>query len=216
MQDNQLNPAVLIIAAVIALSAGVWFGFDHSGKSAGKAPPDIQGTILPAPKILSDFQLIDNQEQEFTLASLRTQWHMLFIGYTFCPDICPTTLQVMKQVTKIMEERGLTPPRVVFISIDPERDKPELLSEYVKYFNKDYIGVTGAENDLQNLTSQLAVHYRKAAGTSGDINASDYLMDHSAVIMLTNPDGNLQAYLSPPHTPAQIVDSIIRTQTFYE
>ncbi|MCW9012287.1 MAG: SCO family protein [Gammaproteobacteria bacterium] len=215
MQDKQLNSVILIVAAVIALSAGAWFGFDHSRNSAQNLPPKIQGVILPAAKKIKQFELFDAQKNKFSLNKLHGQWHMLFVGYTHCPDVCPTTLAVMKQVTQLMQEQNLQPPSVVFVSIDPERDTPENLAEYVKYFNEDFVGVTGSEKELKNLAQQLAVYFKKVAGSSGDVDASDYLMDHSAAIILINPDAKLHAYLTAPHTPMQIIDAIIRSQAYY-
>ena len=214
MSNNQSNLVVLISAALIALVAGIWMGFEQSGQQ--RTAPPIQGAIVPTAKILNDFSLTDHLDKAFSLEQITGQWHLLFIGYTYCPDICPTTLEVLKQVHELMGEQKLTPPQVVFISIDPERDNPATLNQYVKYFNQNFIGVTGSEQELQKLTKQLAVHYRKVAGTSGDINQNDYLMDHSAALMLVNPQGQLQAYLTAPHTPMQIIDSILRSQSYYE
>ncbi len=213
MQENNSSTLLLIVSVVIALSAGAWFGF-NSDKST--AVPEIQGIILPFSKTLNEFNLTDHKKNTFSLNNLKNKWSLLFIGYTHCPDVCPTTLNTVKQAYDLMNKQNLTPPQMVFISIDPERDTPERLAEYVSYFNKDFVGVTGELKQLKLLTSNLSVFFKKAVGSSGDIKADDYLMDHSASLVLVNPDGNITSYLSAPHTAKNIVDSIIKSQEYYK
>ena len=213
MQENNSSTLLLIVSAVIALSAGVWFGFDSSKPAA---IPKIQGIILPFAKTLNEFNLTDHKNNTFTLNDLKNKWSLLFIGYTHCPDVCPTTLNTVKQAHNLMKEQNITPPQMVFISIDPERDTAERLAEYVSYFNKDFIGVTGELKNLEALASNLSVFFKKSAGASGDINADDYLMDHSASLILVNPEGSVTSYLSAPHSPMNIIDSIVRSQEYYK
>ena len=212
MQENNTSTLLLIVSAVIALSAGVWVGFD-SGKPA--PAPKIQGVILPSAKTVVEFNLIDHKNNSFTLNNLKDKWSLLFVGYTQCPDVCPMALNILKQTHSLLKEKNIIPPQIVFISIDPERDTPEILAKYIRYFNEDFVGATGKVEELQKLASNLSVYYKKAAGSSGDIEADDYLMDHSSSFMLINPEGKLQAFLTAPHTPKQIIDSIYQTQIFY-
>lgn len=212
-KNNDSATLILIVSAVIALSAGVWFGFDSSKPVS---VPGIQGMVLPSPKLVDNFELTDHQNKQFSRENLKNKWSLVFVGYTNCPDICPTTLNTVKQVHNLMLEQQLSPPQMVFISADPERDTPERLNEYVSYFNPEFIGATGKLDALTQLAKNLGVFFKKAAGSSGDINASDYLVDHSASLILTNPEGNISAYLSAPHTPMKIIDSIIRSQEYYK
>jgi len=140
----------------------------------------------------------------------------MFIGYTHCPDVCPTTLTTLQQTAKLMREQQLELPHVVFVSIDPARDTTEKLASYVSYFDKEFLGVSGETAELNKLTTSLAVYYAKAAGSSGDMNKDDYLMDHSAALMLINPQGQLQAYLNPPHSPEKIIEAVIKAREYYE
>ena len=214
MNTTQKN-LLFALAAIIALAAGMLLGINTQEK-APEPPPPIKGTILPIAKVLNDFQLVDHHLQSLTKDSLKNQWTLVFMGYTNCPDICPTTLSTLRQVSQLMEEQQLKAPTMLFISADPDRDTPDLLRQYVTYFNKDYLGATGDEKEIAALAKQLAVFYKKVPGTSGDINQNDYLIDHSSSLMLINPDGNLQAYLTAPHSPMQIIDSIIRTRVYFE
>ena len=211
-----IKQTLVITAAAVALLCGMWIGY-YTNRDTGVnlEPQGIQGTILPTAKPLSDFKLTNQKGDIFNKSNLVGKWSLLFIGYTHCPDVCPSTLETVKQVYSLMEEQALTPPTMVFISIDPERDTSEILNDYVTYFNPEFIGLTGNKTEIDDFVKQLSGFYAKAAGSSGDINNSDYLMDHTASLMLVNPQGNLQAYLSAPHTPMKVIDGIVRTQAFY-
>ena len=213
-ENKSLNP-MLIVVASIALLAGLWLGFLTDQKKTA-TPPEIYGTLLPVAKTLTTFHLLNQNNQAFTVQNLRDNWSLIFVGYTHCPDICPTTLTSLQQTMELMQTQAIAFPKVIFISVDPERDTPDVLAKYVSYFNKDFIGVTGSDTELKNITAQLAVYYRKAAGSSGDISNQDYLMDHSAALMLINPQGELQAFLTAPHIPAQISESIKRSMQYYD
>ena len=216
MSDNK-SSLNFIILGLLALILGLWFGLGtdfHKPYAPDKAPT-IGGVILPTAKILGDFSLQDHSGQVFNKQSLKGNWTIVFMGYTQCPDVCPATLSIMKQTVAFMNDKSEDVPQTVFVSVDPDRDTPEKLAEYVTYFNSDFKGVTGAHDQLKKLALELSVYYKKSAGSSGDVNADDYLMDHSAALMLINPEGNLQAFLTAPHDPAKITDSIIKTREFY-
>ena len=127
----------------------------------------------------------------------------------------PNTLSVLNQVSLLMKEQQLQPPRIIFISIDPKRDQPELIDQYVKYFNREFIGITGNEKELASMSKQLSVVYAKAPGADGKITDDNYLMDHSSSLVLVNPEAQVQSFLTAPHTPMQIIDSIVRSQVYY-
>ncbi len=202
MQKNNANTLLLIASAVIALSAGVWFGLDNR-----QPVPviEIQGVILPQARVIDEFTLIDNKKAPFTLQNLKNNWSLLFFGYTHCPDVCPTTLATLKRVQRLLQEQKVTPPQIVFVSIDPQRDTPEILDEYMAYFSDDFIGVTGELSELEKLTGSLGVYFRKAAGASGDINADDYAMDHTASFIVVNPEGKVAAFLTAPHDAKTVI-----------
>ena len=168
----------------------------------------IQGSMVsPARKIMIPALTKDNGEV-FTLADLTGQWHFLFFGYTHCPDVCPVTMGVLAQAKKMAAANNHMFPEVVFISVDPERDKVEMLADYLQYFDKDFTGVTGDKDYIKALTLQMSVVYMKmpgeensAAGKSG----SGYLVDHSSAILLLNPEAKLVAFFNAPHDPQTIL-----------
>lgn len=215
MSFSKLAPRLFILAAAGALVAGVWLGSRSHSSTTTKAP-EIFGTLLTVAKPLTQFALIDQSQHIFTEQNLRGNWSLIFMGYTHCPDICPTTLTTLQQTVELMQSQSLLIPNIIFISVDPERDTTDVLGKYVGYFNKDFLGVTGTAAEIKNISQQTGVYYSKAAGRSGNINKPDYLMDHSAAILLINPQAELQAYLTAPHTPQHIIESLITSKQFYE
>lgn len=220
--SSLIRRILIACAAVIAVSAGFWMSFELqqsidndyetvNEKGLAKARKlflPIQGTILnPTRKIAAPALLKDNGET-LTNEDLSGQWHLLFFGYTNCPDICPTTMGVLAQAKKIATEHNHMFPGVVFVSVDPARDKVESLGEYVRYFDKDFIGVTGDEDLIKALALQMSVVYMKMSAeddSKAAVNESGYLVDHSSALLLLNPEGRLVAFFNPPHDPEIIL-----------
>jgi len=178
-------------------------------------PPQLsQGTLLPSAKPVTDFQLTDHRGQPFTLENLRNNWTFAFFGYTHCPDVCPTSMTMLAQVQRKLEQQdGLDKlPQVVFVSVDPERDTTALLSEFVPYFHPGFIGASGDAQNTLNLTRQLGILYGKAESSAED----NYLVDHSAAIILLDPDGAFRAVFGVPHDPGLIADDFLAIKNYYE
>jgi protein SCO1/2 len=205
---------VIVVAAVVAMSAGFWFSSQQQrdDMSAQKQKEiaearnnysPIQGTILsPARKIIIP-ELYRDDGEKFTLEDLTGNWSLLFFGYTHCPDICPITLGIVAQAKKAATSINHMFPDVVFVSVDPERDKVEMLADYVQYFDKDFIGVTGDKDMIKALTLQMSVVYMKVpledTAETGSPDGSSYNVDHSSALLVLNPEGKLVAFLNPPH-----------------
>ena len=209
-------PAIMFItAALLAMSAGIWLG-KTSDDNVSLKPARIQGAIYPQAKVLNDFELINHLSENVNKSLFKNQWSLIFVGYTQCPDICPTTLSVMNQAYEQMHKNHLTSPQIIFFSVDPQRDTPDMLKQYVEYFNKNFIGITGSLDDINKLSAQLNAVFRKAPGSNGEITDTDYLIDHSSALMLINPLGELQSILTAPHMPGTIIESIINSQAYFE
>lgn len=194
------------VAGLMLFGAGLYWGgrvFDRpSAPSLMPADIGTKATVLPASKPLPEFTLTDHNGRSFTRDALKGHWTYLFFGYTHCPDVCPTTLALLNQLDQLLRDAPDLPrPRYVFVSVDPERDTPEHLAGYVPYFNPDFLGVTGAEREIEALTRSLGIIYQRHPGT-GD----DYLVDHSATILLVDPQAGLRALSSPPYQPATLAD----------
>jgi protein SCO1/2 len=219
------NNSIIIVAAIAAMSAGFWLASIQSDRNeldaqekaladARKNYSAIQGSILSPARKIAVPALIKDDGKTFTIDDISGHWSLLFFGYTHCPDICPMTLGVAAQAKKLALASSQDFPQVIFISVDPERDKVETLGEYVQYFDSDFIGVTGDEALIKALTLQMSVVYMKMTDTRIDSNGTDgsasdnYLVDHSSALLLINPEGRLVAFLNPPHDAQTIVNDI--------
>nr|MBS0020749.1 SCO family protein [Gammaproteobacteria bacterium] len=206
----------LILLTFFAGAIGLLAGFILYQSAPGKniPQPDIPGFLWPNPKALTAFSLEDHSRQAFSLERLKGKWTFLFFGYTHCPDVCPVTLSVLADVERRLAQakQPLENIQVVFVSLDPQRDNQERLQQYVQYFNPSFLGVTGDQERLTELTRQLGiVHTRVARGSS-----DDYLVDHTASILLTDPDARLVAVFGLPHNAETISSRFVTIRGFLE
>lgn len=144
------------------------------------------------PRIIPPFELTDANGEPFTLEQLKGQWTVIFFGFTSCPDICPTTLATLSKWHNALSSDIQAQAQVVMISVDPARDTPEQLREYLAHFNSDFVGVTGELRDIRILADQLNVAFNR---TSAD---EDYSVDHSGHLVLVNPYGHYHGIFKPP------------------
>jgi protein SCO1/2 len=197
-------------AATLALAAGLWLGgmFFDAERSATSNELAYNAFVYPTPKSIPDFELLDHQGAPFDKARLRGHWSFVFFGYTHCPDVCPMTLDTFKQVHDLLEAdaAGVRDAQFVFVSVDPDRDTSDTLRDFVTFFDPSFIGATGDKGQLDQLTQGLYVVYAKVAGKDPE----NYLMDHSAAVLLTNPDGDLHAVFTAPHKAADIAQTFVR------
>lgn len=156
-------------------------------------------TLLPEPRSIADFTLLDQDGQPWSKADLRGRWSLMFFGFTNCPDVCPNTLFELQRVEEILDSKLDGEPaghQVVFVSVDPQRDTPEKLGKYVEYFNPDFVGVTGEAEQIRALTSELGIAYELEEPSGAP---DSYNVLHSTAIVLMNPDGELQGAFTAPH-----------------
>lgn len=211
MFKNRILSSTLFVIALIGL--GAFFGIYTSEYYQRNQDPGIQGLLWPNPKQLRPFATIDQDNQVFGLDRLQGKWSFLFFGYTHCPDICPLTMSSLNQAWKILEQKGKADPaQVVFVSVDPQRDTSQLLKEYVRYFNPEFIGLGGTMTQVDSLARQIGIAYMHREKDE----RGDYLVDHSGSIFLIDPEGRLLAVLQGPHEPRAIVDRFLDIKHFYE
>ncbi|MCP5151082.1 MAG: SCO family protein [Ectothiorhodospiraceae bacterium] len=203
--------AVYAVVAVAAFVAGLAIARALSRPAA--PPPDLTALLWPSPKAIAPFSLVDQDGKPFDVERLRGQWTVMFFGYTHCPDVCPTTLSTLAAVHDALASGGDAERlAVIMVSVDPARDTPERLGQYVRFFGKDFIGVTGPLPDVDVLTRQLGIlyvhHQPEASG--------GYLVDHSAGILLVDPQARLVGLFSPPHEAAEIARQVRGIRAFIE
>jgi protein SCO1/2 len=197
-----------ITGSILVLAGAAAVGFFLAGGGwpdavGARAPEGLAVTrVYPEPRALPDFSLERPDGRPFTLADWRGRWNLVFIGFTHCPDICPVALGTLRDV-----ERRFPPeraPQVTFISVDPERDRGETLGRYVGFFNPRFLAATGDHETLQRLTRALGLIYLHRPAENG------YEVDHSASIVIVDPDGRLVGAVPPPHDPAAIAADLER------
>ena len=187
-----MNPRQFIIAIALglALAAGTFVALRMQAPSEPES-----ALILPAPNPVPEFSLLDQDGMPIDQTVFEGQWDLVFFGFTHCPDICPTTLQVLAAAKAALQEKGRSPlPRIVLVSVDPERDSPEVLKQYVDYFGPGNLGITGTLDEITKLTSGLGIYFEKHVSDD-----EDYAVDHSAAVLVINPDGGFEALFSGPH-----------------
>jgi protein SCO1 len=163
-------------------------------------PPTERASVLPEPRALPVLDLVGRDGRALPVNLFADRWTLVFFGFTQCPDVCPTTLAVLAQVTR--ELRDLPPPQrpqVLLVSVDPERDTPERLDAYVKFFDPDFLGATGTPGSIAATAAAFGVPYAKVSLPDGG-----YTMDHGSGIFIVGPTGGVVAYLSAPHDPGVI------------
>lgn len=172
-------------------------------------PPPFQATDITGAAFARDFRLTDHNGRVRTLADFRGKIVAVFFGYTHCPDVCPTTLS---DFARALDRLGPQAARVqvVFVTVDPERDTPELLQAFVPAFNPSFLGMYGDEATLRQLAKEYKVVYQKTSVKGAD----DYLIDHSAGTYVYDPQGRLRLlmpYGSSPEAIAQDLKTLLAT-----
>ncbi|MBJ89696.1 MAG: cytochrome c oxidase assembly protein [Woeseia sp.] len=187
---------------VIAFTSG--FLFLYKGLQHKFIEPE-HATILPSAMDLPSFSLTDHNSLPFTRDELLGSWHLVFFGFTHCPDICPATLSQLAIARSQLAEKGYKTPKILLISVDPERDTPDKLKNYLSYFDSSISGLTGSPEKIFKLTKTLGIFFSKSYDQNGD-----YSVDHSAAILLIGPDAKWHALFQAPHKIEHFVTDIPR------
>jgi protein SCO1/2 len=184
---------LLLAAALCAALAGFYL----ARQLDRPAPQLASGTWFPAAREVPDFSLRDSAGRAFTRADLRGTPTLVFFGFTHCPDVCPTTLVKLAQ----LHRQAPLPAgvRVVFVSVDPQRDTPAVLGPYVHAFDPQFIGLTGEPAAVTELARRFGVAVNRV-----ELPGGDYTMDHSAVIFLLDADAHLVGLFTPPFDVAAL------------
>lgn len=197
---KRIRTVLLTTLALTAIAMGAVTSF----RLVSTPPQPSVATLLPKPAGLPDFALVDDNDKPVSRDVFAGQWDLVFFGFTRCPDVCPLTLQILANALQQLRAQGVTPiPRIVLVSVDPERDTPELMHEYVGHFGKDNLGITGELGELRKLTNGLGIFFEKARRSDGD-----YTVDHSAVVLLIDPQGQFRALFSSPHETQNFVHDL--------
>ena len=195
-----IHKTTLIVVAVIFVLVLAFFWKITQPRALHVSDMAANGLVYFAtPREVLPFELIDHNGQPFTRDDLTGKWTMLFPGFTFCPDICPTTMAQLGQMWGYLDDKPRQDLQVIMLSVDPNRDTVEKLSQYVPYFNEDFIGLTGNLGTIANVATQMNIAFDII---NPDGAPDHYDVAHSGNIVLLNPDGNYQGFFKPPFDPS--------------
>jgi protein SCO1 len=172
--------------------------------------PTFQATDITGAAFARDFRLTDHNGQVRTLADFKGKVVAVFFGYTHCPDVCPTTLADFAAALQQLGPQRAERVQVIFVTVDPERDTPELLQAFVPAFNPAFLGMFTDADALKRLANEYKVVYQKSSVKGAD----DYLIDHSAGTYVYDPQGRLRLlmpYGSSPDAIAQDLKTLLAT-----
>ena len=187
----------LILGGALVLAAAIGFGARWL-VGAGR-----QDERLGTPSIGGPFALIDQDGRPVNSVDFRGKLMLIYFGFTWCPDICPTELQSMALALDALGPQAAL-AQAIFISVDPERDKPEVLKAYVAQFHERLIGLTGSAEQTAAAAKAYKVYYAKSGNTGG----ADYQIDHSGFIYLMDRTGIYLTHFRPGTPPAEIATRI--------
>ena len=182
-------------------------------ESRRSVPAELEGVMRPDARALESLALTDQNNRALHREDFAGKWSFVFFGYTYCPDICPMTLATLVGVdNQLKGQAGQAKDyRVVFVSVDPGRDTPEVLAHYLEFFDKEFIGLTGSKDQIDAVTRQFGAGYiMEPARAPGE-----YLISHTSSIFLIDPEARLIASFSPPHDPATIARQFRKIQEIY-
>ncbi len=199
---TRTHKIALVIAATLTLLVGLALfqaarqAASHPDKGALNAAGII---LLPQSRAWPNLPLLDQHGEVLPVSRLQGKWTLVFFGYTFCPDICPTTLAELRQRLGSLPAEQRQQVQVLMVSVDPQRDTPQQLRDYLAYFDPDYIGLTGQLDDIQQLANALSIPF-----IPGDSSRENYTVDHSGNLALLGPDGRQQGFIRAPLNLAQL------------
>jgi len=193
-QSLPWNRIVLVLAIVLAMLLALLLGYAYVRTDGGS----VTGKAL----IGGSFELVDQNGQTRTEKDFLGQNLLIYFGYTFCPDVCPTELSKMSTAMDMLPAGANVTP--VFITIDPERDTVEQVKAYVSAFHPKMVGLTGTPEQIAAAAKAYRVYYARNESSG----ASDYLMDHSSIIYFMDEDGEFVAHFTIDSTPEQIAERV--------
>ena len=199
-QTRNIRLTVAAVLAVITVIVGGFVYRIQQPRVMSAAEMKVNGLyLLDTPRNFGEIKLIDHHGKPFTRDRFEGRWSLVFFGFTYCPDICPATMSFLNQFMGQLEGTEAEGTQVVMVSVDPARDTVEQLASYVPFFNPDFIGVTGEFLDLHRFATALNTPFRKVPGQD-----ENYLVDHSANVVLVNPRGDYHGFFKTPLDQAKM------------
>lgn len=213
---------LMLILAIISLLLGLvafmgWQALSSNvlTSSVSEQLKDEGVFIFPQAINVTDVPFLNEENQLIGKTENLGKWSFLFFGYTFCPDVCPTTLSVMQQMWIQLSPEMQARTQIALVSVDTQRDTPEQLKTYMDYFDPSFTAFTGKPASLRSFAAQLNAVYAKVErkNAQGEVDTElGYLMDHSANITILDPNGNYYGFVKPPFSPKKMLKIVTAIQ----
>lgn len=210
-QQRAVYQTVAVLLVVVALVvAAIVLKFVNAKPDLKQMLANQNTLMFETPRLLPEVALTNHDGSSFSIEQFKGQWSLVNFGYTYCPDICPTNMADMNIAYKQLAAEGLAEQfKFWMVTVDPQRDTPEQLALYVPYFNEDFIGLTGAADQIATLATQMsAVYYQEGTGEG-------YTVAHSDNYAIVDPNGHFVAMIRPPHKPDAIAAALKAMQQYY-
>jgi len=165
-------------------------------------PHSYHGWLLESPKPAADFTLTSGSGERVSLSDFRGKLVLLYFGYTYCPDVCPTSMAAIAEAMRQLGARS-EDVAVVMVTVDPGRDTPEKVAEYAAHFNPDFIGLSGTPEEIAAAATPLGIYYEKR-GAGGE----NYTVDHTATITVVDREGRVRLVFPFETTPEEIASDL--------
>lgn len=173
--------------ALLGLGIGIGLGALFLAIRPLFGPTEWHGMVIQSYQPVTNFTLTSSNGEPVSLIDFRGKVVMLYFGYTFCPDVCPATMIELSDAMEILGDKS-EDVQVVMVTLDPERDTPEVMQKYVTHFNDTFIGLTGTPEELIAVTAPMGIFYERHEGSS----AAGYLIDHTATVAVLDKEGKLR------------------------
>ena len=185
MNKTTVSVLVLVVGFLLAVAA-------IAGLRSAQLPEIETGTLLAQPKTLPKFELVNHHGETITRRNLTGQWSLLFTGFTSCPDICPATIYVLNALDEKLRTNE-NEFKMILLSIDPERDTPEVMKQYIELLSPSLTGITGSLSGIEQFCDEIGMSFIHIPGTSGR-----YTVEHSGALLLIDPRARISGYFRPP------------------
>lgn len=203
MTRTQTTVAVLVALVALVMGLTVYKALSRTQQMNPAVLLDAGIVLLPQSRELPALTLTDQDGQAQAVDSLTGRWTLLFFGYTFCPDICPTTLAELRQLQGLLGEEDRQRLQVLMVTVDPARDTPEQLKQYLGFFDAGFCGLTGELENIQTLSGRVGIPF-----IPGDTRQENYTVDHSANLALLGPDGRQHGFIRAPLKVQKLVEAL--------
>ena len=192
-KTNRIRLTALILFSLVALFFGLFVG-QHL-KFKDKDMSNFSGVWLENPRDIAAISLQDTANNLFNNESFTGHWTMLFFGFTSCPSLCPTTMAELGKMYRKLESLGVKNlPQVIMVSLDPQRDNPEKLGNYVRAFDRHFLGLTGDEQTINKMAREMGIASTKVDGSD----EQSYNIEHTGTVILINPNGKINGFFTSP------------------